>query len=118
MKTQLTISRIAILVLILTGFLMTSCYYINRQNGSGRVIKVEHPVSGFNKINLGIIFDAVIIPSAAEKVIVETDDNLQQYVIVNKSDSTLNVQMKNNINIGHHSAGKIYIFTKSIRSAA
>jgi hypothetical protein len=116
MKIQPTISKISMSVLIITTLLLSSCYYINRQNGSGKVTKVEHLTTGFNKVDISIVFDAVIIPSSFEKVIVETDDNLQQYVIISNNDSTLNIQMKRNINIGMHSTGKIYVYTKGIKS--
>jgi hypothetical protein len=116
MNAPFSVSRISMLALVVTGLLFNSCYYINRHNGSGNVIKVEHPTSGFNKLDLSIVFDAVIIPSSFEKVIVETDDNLQQDVQISTSDSTLNVHMKHDTNIGRHSAGKIYIYTKGIKS--
>ena len=103
-------------LLLVIGILATSCMYINRLNGSGHVTKVEHKALFFNKLELGIIFDAVIIPSAEEKVIVETDDNLQQYILVKNEDSTLIVTTQEHVNIGHHSAGKVYIYTKGIEA--
>ncbi|MDP4204206.1 MAG: DUF2807 domain-containing protein [Bacteroidota bacterium] len=116
MKTHSMISKVTFSILILTGLVISSCTYINRQNGSGKVIRVEHPAKGFNKVEISLVFDAVIIPGTDEKVVVETDDNLQQYVLVSNSDSTLNVRMKDNVNIGSHSAGTVYIYTKGITS--
>ncbi len=116
MNAPSSIRKISMLALVVTGLLLNSCYYINRHNGSGNVTKVEHSASGFNKLDLSIVFDAVIIPSSFEKVIVETDDNLQQEVQVSMNDSTLDIHMKHDSNIGRHSAGKIYIYTKGIKS--
>jgi hypothetical protein len=116
MNIQSTISKISMSVLVITGLLLSSCYYVNRHNGSGNVTRIEHPISGFNAVDISIVFDAVIIPSSFEKVIVEIDDNLQQDVLVSKIDSTLKIHMKNNTNIGRHSAGKVYVYTKGIKS--
>ncbi len=103
-------------LLVILVALTSSCTYANRQNGSGNVTKEERNVGPFNKLDLGLVYDAVIIPSAEEKVIVETDDNLQQYVIVEKMDSTLSVKIKKHVNIGKHTAGKVYIYTKGIKT--
>ncbi len=103
-------------LLIVFTVLGYSCTYANRQNGSGNVTKENRYVEPFNKLDLSLVFEAVIIPSAEEKVIVETDDNLQPYIIVENKNSTLSVKMKRNVNIGKHTAGKVYVYTKGIEA--
>jgi hypothetical protein len=104
-------------LLLITGILATSCSYINnRQNGSGNVIKQERKVSSFDKLDVSVVFNTVIIPANEEKVIVETDDNLQQYVIVETRNSTLSIHMASRVNIGKEAANTIYIYTKTLQS--
>jgi len=107
-----------ILLLAVVATLGTSCSlnFSNRINGSGHVTRVEYRVESFNKLDASIIFDAEIIPGNTEKVIVETDDNLQQYVIVESGANKLNVRMKEHVNIGKQTAGKIYIYTKGLET--
>lgn len=115
MKTGSPFRNLYLPVLAILGLTLSACMYVNRINGSGNVTKAEHSVAGFNKLDIGIVFNAVIIPSQETKVVVELDDNLQQYVKINQSDSTLSIQMENGINIGKSSGGKIYIYEKGIR---
>ena len=105
-----------ILLLAIVATVGTSCSFnfSNRINGSGHVTRVEYRVEPFNKLDASIIFDAEIIPGNTEKVIVETDDNLQQYVIVESGANALNLKMKEHVNIGKRTAGKIYIYTKGV----
>jgi hypothetical protein len=103
-------------VVALMCLLLNACVYMNRQDGSGNVIKTEHPVAGYNKLDISIVLNAVIIPSSTDKVVVELDDNLQQYVEINQSDSTLHIQMKKEVHFGRHADGKVYIFTKSLHN--
>lgn len=110
MKTSI----LSVSICIITTILVTSCSIINRQNGSGNVVKTNHAITGFNKLDVSTIFETVIIPSAEDKVTVEADDNLQKYITIELSDSTLYIKMIKHVNIGSYSSGKIYVYTKGI----
>jgi Protein of unknown function (DUF2807). len=103
-------------MLLVAAVLATSCNFSfsNRVNGSGHVTRIGYRVEPFSKLDIGITLDAVIIPGNEEKVIVETDDNLQQYVIVESGKGCVNIKMKEHVNIGKRTAGKIYIYTKGV----
>jgi hypothetical protein len=110
------VSGVALLFTVLATFLLSSCYFGPHINGSGHVVKKEYRASSFDKIDLSLIFNTVIIPSNEEKIIVETDDNLQQYVLIESEHGVLTVKMQSNINIGHKSAGTVYIYFKQLVS--
>lgn len=110
MKTYITSSIIYIATLII----LTSCSIINKQNGSGNVTTTQHSLTPFQKIDISTVFETVIVPASEEKLVVQMDDNLQQYIEIQNIDSTLTIKMKSHINIGTYSTGKLFIYTKGI----
>ncbi|WP_243350184.1 GIN domain-containing protein [Parabacteroides sp. FAFU027] len=104
------------LLMALVATLASACSFAfsNKVNGSGHVTRIGYRVESFNKIDISTVLDVVVIPGKEEKVIVETDDNLQQYVIVESGANALNLKMKEHVNIGKRTAGKIYIYTKGV----
>lgn len=103
-----------LLAFIATLSISCSCTFNNQVNGSGHVTRVEYRVEPFKNLNSSIVMDAIIIQGNTEKVIVETDENLQQYIIVESGSNSLNLRMKKHVNIGKRKAGKIYIYTKGL----
>ena len=80
-------SIIPILVILFTFF--TSCNSSAKVRGSGDVIQEIREVSSFDKIKIDGVVSVILIPGNEEKVIVETDDNLQPYIKVYRNGSTL-----------------------------
>ncbi len=105
-----TVNLIIAFILLTTGCVFDGEHIA----GSGNVIRNIHKVTSFNTLNLGVVFNVVIIPSDSEKVIVEADDNLQELVIVEKHDSILSIKMKPHLNIIKKSSGKIYVYIKGL----
>jgi hypothetical protein len=64
--------------------------------GSGRLVTKSPAVSGFDRIELSGIGDAVIVQDGTESVTVETDDNLMPYVEAEVRGSTLFLGLKTN----------------------
>lgn len=94
--------------------LFASCVFKNVYKGTGNVTKQERIVNSFNTLDLSVVYDVVIIPSQYEKVIVETDDNLQKLVLIENHGNSLMIKMKENINIKKKKKGKIYVYTKEL----
>lgn len=59
--------------------------------GSGKLVVVEKPVSSFLRLHLSVNGSVELVPSNEEKVVIETDDNLQDYFEVVNSGRTLYV---------------------------
>jgi hypothetical protein len=57
--------------------------------GDGNVIKQDRAISSFTEIEISGIFDVIITQGDQEKVTVETDANLQEYVITKNDGATL-----------------------------
>ena len=76
--------------------LLVSCNSINTEgiSGSGKVTQETYNVGGFKEIDLSVVFDVEIIPSDTEKVVVETDDNLQSLLLVENKNNNLVIKMK------------------------
>jgi len=60
--------------------------------GNGEVIKQERTVQSFSEIEICGIFDVVLTQGTTEKVIVETDANLQECVIVENKGNVLELK--------------------------
>lgn len=96
--------------------LLSSCSILNSEMGSGNVTKKTYETTTYNSLKLSTVFDVVLIPSESTKVIVETDDNLQQLVLIENNSNSLEVKMKDGYNIGSKTAGKIYVYFKELSS--
>ena len=57
--------------------------------GSGDLVTVEESVSGFDRLDISHTFDADIIQSQTYGLVVELDDNLVEYLIIEQRGDTL-----------------------------
>src|SRR5690349_5624495 len=67
--------------------------------GSGQVKSEKRQVESFNKISTGGSIDVVIEQGSSEGVEITTDDNLQNYIITEIKNHTLNIQVKENYSV-------------------
>lgn len=84
--------------------------------GNGNVIRQERPVSPFNEIEISGIFDVYLSQGETEKIEVETDENLQEFIITNIQDGKLKLDCKRESKIKKSSKMNIYVTIKDIRS--
>ncbi len=98
------------------GMMLFSCNYINGHtiSGSGKVVKQERPVSSFNRLDIAVPLNVVIIPSKQSRVVVEIDDNLQSYVTVVSDGSLLSISVPNNTNFSTKVKGEIDVYVDSL----
>ncbi len=96
--------------------LLVSCNSLNTEGvmGSGKVTPKIYDVTHFKEIDISVVFDVVIVPSDTEKVIVETDENLQDLVLVENGKDKLIIKMKPLTNITKKTKGKITIYTTGL----
>lgn len=62
--------------------------------GSGNVTTQTRHVPAFHSVNLSFDGDVELIPSPTFNVEIITDDNLQQYILVDWSDSTIHIRKR------------------------
>ena len=67
--------------------------------GNGKVVSKERALTSFDKINLAGSIDIIIDQNGKEAVTVETDENIQDYIITEVKDGTLNIHLKEHYDV-------------------
>jgi hypothetical protein len=93
--------------------IFSSCDFIHgkRVRGSGNVIMQSRNVSNFTGVSISSAMDLYLKQDPSFSVKVETDDNLQQYVIVTVENGVLHIKPRDNINLDE--TGKIKVFVSA-----
>lgn len=101
---------------LIAAMFIVSCHSLHCEGvtGSGKVTQKTYDVANFKEVDLSVVFDVVIIPSDNEKVVVETDDNLQNLLIIENDNNSLAIKMKPETNISRKTKGKITIYAKEL----
>ncbi len=92
--------NIKILIVGLTAMisiLFTSCKELVVVNGSEKMEQKEFDLSNFKHIALNNLMEATIIQSDKYKVMVETNENVIEFLELNVEDEILNLKMKSGI---------------------
>ncbi len=104
-----------LLVSLLLCFSLVSCTLAQRGiKGSGNIITENRTVSDFNKLELSGVFNVVITQGNENKVSVETDDNLQELVIIENNGSTLVAKNKRGSRFKKSTKMIVYITYKNL----
>ena len=85
------------LLVIIVGMVSTAClipFAPNVVRGSGKVVEEERDVSDFNKILVTGAGDVIVTQGSKESLTVETDDNLQEYIVTEVNGDTLEIGFK------------------------
>jgi hypothetical protein len=69
-----------------------------RVKGSGNVISETRNVSRFHGIDVGSAFEVVLVKSADEKIVIETDDNIMPIIKTHVVNGILEIENTENIN--------------------
>jgi Putative auto-transporter adhesin, head GIN domain len=96
-----------ILFAIATIFFLTSCSK-DKVVADGPITKIERPFAAFNAIEVSDGIDVILTKAAAEKVEVETNDNIQPYILTSKVGNKLIIKVADNSNISAKTI-KVYV---------
>ena len=108
MKTVFSILALSFLV---------SCNFNYRSvSGSGNIIKEDRQVSGFTGIDAAGPMDVEVKMGTEFHVTVETDDNLQRYVIIRREGNSLVVKLSENIRVRDSKTMKVYVEMPMLKS--
>lgn len=99
MKNNL-VKIVVITVVFITLLSLTGCVFTNVITGSGNLQTKEFSFSGFNKIDVGSVFEANITRSDSYQVSVTIDDNLVNYLDVTQSGDTVHIALKPFVSFG------------------
>jgi hypothetical protein len=102
-----------ILMIALSGLvLLSSCNILHkRERGSGNVIMQPRNVSNFTGVSISSAMDLYLKQDSSFSVKVETDDNLQQFIIVSEDNGIVHIRQQNNVNLDQ--TGKIKVFVSA-----
>jgi hypothetical protein len=92
------IMKLHFLLIGLVFLLFTSCTEFIGEQGNGERITEKIRVDSFNQINISGAFDVTLIPSDSDEIIIETDENLFEYIVVRAKGSTLNIDTDRRLN--------------------
>ena len=101
---------------VVVSLFLTGCIFVsdNKVRGNGDVTIEDRPVTSFDKIHVGGVFKIYLTQGDTEKVEVEIDENLQQYVNVYHKGNSLILDIEKGVNWGKTTQNNVYITFKDI----
>lgn len=104
--------------LIITALLLilTSCVdgqFYRTVRGNGNVVKKERPASYFDGISVSTGIDVYLSQGDGEKIIVEADENLHDYLVTEVKDRTLRIYF-DNVSIRSAERKRVYVTMKDV----
>ncbi len=93
--------------------IFSSCDFIHgkRVRGSGNVIMQSRNVSDFTGVSISGAMHLYLKQETSSSVKIETDDNLQQYIMITVENGVLRIRPQQNINLVE--TGKIKVFVSA-----
>ncbi|MCL6524552.1 MAG: DUF2807 domain-containing protein [Thermoflavifilum sp.] len=109
-------SRQAYLPLMGIAIFFSSCAgFAQRIMGDGHVVTQSRPVSQFNEIRLSGAFQLILKQDSTARVEVETDENIQPYVIVEQNGDVLIIREKPTISLYPTHSIRIFVSAPDVR---
>ncbi|MHC1706004.1 MAG: head GIN domain-containing protein [Bacteroidales bacterium] len=101
MKTTLALFVILLVILVFPGFTFNPSLYDAR--GNGNITREDRPVHSFSVVVVNSGINLYLIQGQTEKVIVETDENLQSLIVTDVKDGMLNISFRKSVRSSHKS---------------
>ncbi|MDR2009617.1 MAG: DUF2807 domain-containing protein [Bacteroidales bacterium] len=103
-----------VLSLLCLVLLFVTDTYAKKVKGDGKVVTQIRNVSSFEKIEVSGVFNIILEQGETEKIKIETDQNLLEYVITEVVNNKLKIYTPDDITIEDPKKGNIYITIKDI----
>ncbi len=102
-------------LIVLSCFLLFSCRWSDKIiEGNGKIVNQNRSVKKVEKIELSGNFDVEITQSDKTQLSIETDENLQSYIVISESDNKLVLREKSNYQLKSAQPIKILISTPKL----
>lgn len=100
-----------LLILLLAVTTLSSCGYMfgKRVRGNGNIKTTEHSVSSFKNVEVSGAIDLYVSQGDTKPVRIETDDNLQQYIMVAQQGDRVIIKTKEGYNLRPTGKIKAYV---------
>jgi hypothetical protein len=111
-KVSVLISMALFIALFITGcdnMSVSTGDGSNKIVGNGKLSTENREVSSFNQIYIEGVFNVILTQSNKESVKVETDENIQPFILINVEGNVLSVKMKDSTSINKMKKINIYI---------
>jgi len=105
-------------IAFLAAVVFASCRYVTgkRINGNGNVISQSRSFSGFTGVEVSSSIHLYVKQDSGFSVKVETDENLQQHIIINQDGSMLRIKQEDNTNLDATGKLKVYVSAPLFKS--
>ncbi|MGB3775027.1 MAG: head GIN domain-containing protein [Leeuwenhoekiella sp.] len=102
---------VKILASVILSLLLTSCNFdLNQVNGNGNVVDKDLDIDGeFNAISVSNGWEVFVKKGAQPEVTASIDENLYEFLDVHLDGNTLEIEMKDNSNVGRATSRKIFV---------
>jgi hypothetical protein len=102
-------------ILLLCAISFSSCHHFfgQRIRGTGNVKKISRDARQFNEVEVSNAFELHVKQDSSRSVNVETDDNLQEYVIVENDGDRLRIYSERGFNLDPSNGDKVKIYVSS-----
>lgn len=107
--------RKVFLAFVVVIFLGACNGHYRKVEGNGVLETKEKSLTEFDELEVSGDFKVTLYPSDEYKVIVEAEENLQPYILVEEEGDRLKIRMKNHINIRSTRGIKVKVFTKTLK---
>mgnify|MGYP001233318034 CR=1 FL=1 len=87
----------------------------NRVEGNGITETREKALNSFDELEISGAFKVKLVPSDNFRAVIEADENLHEYILVNQEGDRVKVRMKNNINFKTRNTIKITVYANNLR---
>ncbi|PKV51778.1 putative autotransporter adhesin-like protein [Aquimarina sp. MAR_2010_214] len=113
MKTQNN-NFVALLYMVVSLFTINQMTAQNKLRGNGNVVTQERAISSFNEIIINGVYNVYLTQGAKESVKVETDENLQEVVVIKNKGNALVLNRKKGIKVKKKTKMNVYVTLKDI----
>lgn len=115
LSTKTQSMRNSILAALSCFIILSSCQLVgyDRVTGNGKLARQERNVGSFSKIEVLGGMD-VFLSQGAPGVRVETDENLQEYILTEINGGSLSIRTANKVSLNPKSGVKVYVSASSL----
>jgi hypothetical protein len=104
----------SLMALILVAFTLSVISCIPHIRGNGNVVKEERSVSNFEALDVSNGIEVLVTQDSIEKVVVETDSNIQKILRTKVSGGKLNIYLEEGVT--HTRMLRVYVNLKQLKS--
>ena len=105
-----------LMVLWMTALTITADSCIAHIHGNGKVVKEERTVTGFEEVSVSTGIELILNQDSFEKVVVETDENIQKILKTEVTGNKLKVYLSEGVN--HAKELKVYVTVKQLKAVS